>query len=298
MTSPKTLVVLAAGIGSRYGGLKQVEPVGPGGEMIIDYSIFDALHAGFTKVVFVITRAIEKDFHEAVGDRIAAHVATEYVFQGLDLPSRAAPRGRKKPWGTAHATLVCADAVDTPFAVINADDFYGRESFKAVANFLDETYEEPDTYAMAGYILRNTVSEHGSVARGICRVAEGGLLEHIEERTSIVVEDGRIRCDDHEYSGDELVSMNLWAFKPSLFQHLAEGFKAFLEENIDDPKKEFFLPFLVNELLQAGRIGVRVLPTESSWFGVTYPGDKEVVVREIRSLADADVYPPQLWGSP
>lgn len=297
MTSPKTLVVLAAGIGSRYGGLKQMDPVGPGGEMIIDYSVFDALQAGFTKVVFVINHALEHDFRRAVGDRIGQHIAVEYAFQGLALPSRPVPPGRKKPWGTGHAVLVSKDLVDTPFAVINADDFYGRESYEALAAFLDETYDEPDTYAMVGFALRNTVSEHGAVARGVCRVEENELLEHIEERVGIVLdENGAIHCADHQYSGEERVSMNLWAFKPSLFAHLARGFEAFLAEYGDDPTEEFFLPTIISALLREGRIGVRVLPTESSWFGVTYPRDKDVVVCEIRSLVDADVYPPKLWG--
>jgi len=296
MTKPKTLVVLAAGIGSRYGGLKQIDPVGPAGEMIIDYSIYDALRAGFTKVVFVITRALDHDFRQAVGDRIARHMAVEYAYQELALPSRPVPRGRTKPWGTGHAVLVCADAVDTPFAVINADDFYGRKSYEVLSAFLDETYDEADIYGMVGFVLRNTVTEHGSVARGVCRVSEEGLLESVEERVGIVLDDGRIHCADHDYTGDERVSMNLWAFKPSLFPHLARGFDGFLEEYGEDPKKEFFLPFLVNELLQAGEVGVRVLPTESSWFGVTYPEDKAVVEREVLALIDDGQYPPNLWG--
>ena len=299
-----TLVVLAAGIGSRYGGLKQMDPVGPSGEFILDYSVYDAIRSGFDRVVFVISRVIEEAFKETMGKRIAQHVDVDYIVQSLtDLPSGfRLPDDRKKPWGTGHAVLACRDAIDGPFAVINADDFYGRNAYAVLADFLRRTAQEPNLYAMVGYTLRNTVSDHGSVARGICSVGTNGELVEVVERTRIEKRDGNIQYagDDGAWrslTGDEPASMNFWGFKPSFFDTLKREFASFLEENGFDQKAEFFVPSVVNTLVSEQRGEVQVLKTTSPWFGVTYPDDKARVVTEIQELVEAGEYPPDLWGS-
>lgn len=296
MTEP-TLLVLAAGMGSRYGGLKQMDPIGANGETIIDYSIYDAVRAGFRNVVFVIRRDIERQFREVVGARFEKKIAVEYVFQELDkLPSGfSVPANRTKPWGTGHAILMASDTIRGPFAAINADDFYGPNSFRMLAGHLASG--SPD-FAMVGFVLRNTLSEFGSVARGVCRTTHDGFLESVTEMTKIerdgagasaVGPDGMNRL-----TGDETVSMNMWGFMPSLFGELRERFAAFLKENGSAEKSEFYIPSAVNELVQAKRARVKVLRTPDSWFGVTYREDRPFVVKSIRDLIARGDYPEKL----
>jgi dTDP-glucose pyrophosphorylase len=298
-----SLVILAAGIGSRYGGLKQIDPVGPAGEIVVDYSIFDARRAGFDKVVFVIRRDIEKDFREAIGRRIESQIAVDYAFQRLDdLPAGfRLPADRVKPWGTGHAILAARDAVDGNFAAINADDFYGRASYAAIGDFLRATPVTTPAFAMAAFTLRNTLSENGTVARGVCEVAPSGLLTRVTERTKIEPrgDGGRMVLDDGSelvFTGEELVSMNSWGFTPTLFPFLQEQFAGFLKANATAPKAEFYIPTVVDTLIQAGKATARVLHTPDKWFGVTYPADKPVVVAAIRELIAAGTYPSPLWG--
>jgi NDP-sugar pyrophosphorylase family protein len=297
-TAP-TLLVLAAGMGSRYGGLKQIDPVGPSGETIIDYSIFDALRAGFGKVVFVIRKDIEDAFRETVGARFEKRVAVDYVFQSLeDLPPRfTVPAGRTKPWGTTQAILAGAGAVHEPFAAINADDFYGAESFSVIAGHL--TSGSPD-YAMIGFTLRNTLSAFGSVARGVCQLADGDDLKSIVEYLAIERAGDTVRNVDAAgqvtpLTGNEPVSLNFWGFTPRVFDQLRESFEAFLEQNGSDPKRECLIPTTVNDLVSSGKARVKVLPAEGSWFGVTYREDRPRVVESIRALIAAGAYPEKLW---
>ncbi len=303
-----TLVVLAAGIGSRYGGLKQVDPVGPSGEMIIDYSVYDALRAGFDKVVFVISHAIEEVFRERVGRAIERHAPTEYVFQRLDdlPPGWTVPEGRVKPWGTAHATLTSRAAVNAPFAVINADDYYGRGALQSIADFLREGAEKQETspqrYAMVGYRLENTLTEHGHVARGICSVDEQGFLAGVTELTHIERSDtGAHYTQDgatwHPLPLDATVSMNMWGFTPGLFPELQARFSGFLaasQANI--LKAEYFLPSVVNDMVAEGKATVQVLHTPERWYGMTYAQDRPVVKAAIHDLVSQGVYPERLWN--
>jgi len=300
--SDLTLVVLAAGIGSRYGGLKQIEPVGPAGELVIDYSLFDAQRAGFRRAVFVIRRDIEEAFYEAIGHRIARYFDIACVFQSLeDVPSAFAPPvGRAKPWGTGHAVWSARHQVTTPFAVINADDFYGRHAYRALADFLTSVSPTSSSYALAAYPLRNTLSDHGAVARGICQVSPDGTLASVTEFTRIERDGEGARSVDEQgrpirFSGDEEVSMNIWGFTPTLFPHLAAAFRAFLSERQADPKAEFFLPTAVDTLIRQGAATVRVLRTPDTWFGVTYPADRETVRRAIQTLVQRGEYPAPLW---
>jgi UTP-glucose-1-phosphate uridylyltransferase len=302
MTAPvsPTLLILAAGMGSRYGGLKQIDPVGPGGETIIDYSIFDALRAGFGKLVFVIRKDIEDAFRETVGSRFEKRVAVDYVFQSLDaIPSGfTVPEGRTKPWGTTHAILVAAGAIHEPFAAINADDFYGAQGYRELAGHL--TSGSPD-YAMVGFTLRNTLSDFGSVARGVCRVAGDDTLQTIVELTKIERDGNGARNTDADgnvtkLSGDEPVSMNMWAFTPRVFDQLRESFAQFLERSGSDPKAECLIPNTVGELVRDGQARVKVLRTQDSWFGVTYREDRPRVIESVRALIAAGVYPEKLWG--
>ncbi len=291
------LLILAAGMGSRYGGLKQLDTVGPSGETILDYSIYDALAAGFTKIVFVIRRDIEAAFKTTVGSRYESMAEVDYVYQELDaLPDGFSPlEGRTKPWGTGHAILVACDAVDRPFGVINADDFYGRDAYQQLAAFLAQSQAE-NVHAMVGYKLSNTLSENGTVSRGICRSDEEGNLQGVEEVTAIAkVEDG-IRAGDREFSGEEIVSMNLWGFQPSIFAALRQQFTTFLHEHGAEEKSEFYIPFAVDEEIQAERATVKVLPTGSQWAGVTYREDKPHVEAFIRSLIGAGRYPQNLFN--
>ncbi|HVN94151.1 MAG TPA: sugar phosphate nucleotidyltransferase [Terracidiphilus sp.] len=298
--SSPTLLVLAAGMGSRYGGLKQIDPVGPAGETIIDYSIFDALRAGFGKLVFVIRKDIEQQFREIVGARFEKRVAVEYVFQGLeDIPPRfTVPAGRTKPWGTTQAILLAADAIHEPFAAINADDFYGADGYRALAGHLTSGSQD---YSMVGFVLRNTLSDFGSVARGVCQVSPDGYLEHIVEMTKIERDGNGARNTDvsgtvTKLSGDEPVSMNMWGFTPQVFDQLREDFEKFLEGNATDLKSECYIPNTVGGLVRSGKARVKVLRSRDSWFGVTYREDRPRVVESIRRLIADGSYPDSLWS--
>ncbi len=293
-----TLLVLAAGMGSRYGGLKQIQPVGANGETIMDYSIHDARRAGFGRVVFVIRRDIEEPFKKIIGARFENKIAVDYVFQELNAlpPGFSAPASRTKPWGTGHAILMAADVVREPFAAINADDFYGANSFRALAEHLRSG--SPD-FAMVGFTLRNTLSEFGSVARGVCRTSPDGFLENVTELTKIerdgagakaIGPDGRLL----RLNGDETVSMNLWGFTPALFDELRQLFGEFLARHGAEEKSEFYIPAAVNELIRAGRARVKVLRSPDSWFGVTYREDHPLVVENIRRLVARGDYPAKL----
>jgi NDP-sugar pyrophosphorylase family protein len=287
-------------MGSRYGGLKQIDPVGPAGETIIDYSIFDALRAGFGKLVFVIRKDIEQQFRQIVGARFENRVAVDYVFQALeDIPPRfTVPAGRTKPWGTTQATLLAASAIHEPFAVINADDFYGADGYRSLAGHL--TSGSPD-FAMVGFVLRNTLSDFGSVARGVCQVSADGYLEHIVELTKIERDGSGARNTDAagsvtKLAGDEPVSMNMWGFTPQIFDQLGERFEKFLEVHAADPKSECYIPNTVGELVRSGQARVKVLHSRDSWFGVTYREDRPRVVESIRRLIADGLYPEQLWS--
>jgi len=288
MSVSPTLLVLAAGMGSRYGGLKQLDPVGPRGEIILDYSVRDALAAGFTKVVFVIRREMAELFRETVGVRYEGITEVAYAFQELEpLPGgRVSPPGRTKPWGTGQAVLAASQAVRGPFAVINADDYYGPSGFVSIASFLAES--RPRHYAMVGYRLDRTLSENGSVSRGICSVDRDGRLLEIDERTAIARgADGVIVANGNppvRLTGEEPVSMNFWGFTPDLFETLVVLFEEFLEEKGDDPKAEFYLPAAVGRLINTGEASVKVLTTPDAWLGLTYPEDKPAVVAALAAL--------------
>jgi hypothetical protein len=299
MISP-TLLVLAAGMGNRYGGLKQIEPVGPVGETIVEYSIYDAIRAGFGKVVFVIRKDIEHQFREAVGTRLEKHIAVEHVFQELDkVPSGfSVPVGRIKPWGTAHAILMAADAIDEPFAVINADDFYGAEGYRVLSQHLQTGAMD---YAMVGFVLRNTLSHFGPVSRGICQVSGDGFLQSIGELENIECNGLHARNIDiggktTRLSGDEMVSMNMWGFTPEIFEQLGKHFKKFLEQDTLNAQSESYLPVTVNELISTGQARVKVLRTDGAWSGITYRGDRPRVVETISRLIDRGDYPQRLWA--
>jgi hypothetical protein len=290
MTKP-TLLVLAAGMGSRYGGLKQIDPVGPNGETIIDYSIFDAMRAGFGKLVFVIRQDIEAAFREAIGARFEKRLPVEYVFQELDkLPAGfSVPLNRKKPWGTGQAILMAENAIREPFAAINADDFYGAASFRVLAEHLQSG--SPD-YAMVGFVLRNTLSEFGSVARGACNVGPDGYLQGVTELTKIEKDGQGAKYLDasgsmQRLSGDEPVSMNMWGFTTSLFPHLREQLIEFLKQHGQEEKSEIYIPTVVNELVKARKEKCKVLRSTDSWFGVTYREDRPLIAR--------GDYPQTLW---
>jgi dTDP-glucose pyrophosphorylase len=302
--SDPTLLILAAGMGSRYGGLKQLDPMGPNGETVLDYSVFDALRGGFGKVVFVIRRDFEDEFKAKVGSRFAHKVPVEYAFQSLtDLPEGfKVPEGRVKPWGTTHAVLAAEQVIREPFAMINADDFYGRDAFAKLATDLRKPRPAGapvKNYSMVGFQLRNTLSEHGSVARGVC-TSQAGKLASVTEMTKIVKTDKGARNEENadapvELTGHELVSMNFWGFTTELFPQLREAFVDFLKEHGNDPKSECYVPKVVDSLIKAGKAEVEVLETTSSWFGVTYPEDKAIVVNSIKKLTDAGEYPAPLW---
>ncbi len=297
-----TLLILAAGMGSRYGGLKQLDSFGPSGEAIIDYSIYDAVRAGFGKVVFVIREGFSESFKAAFEPKLAGRIETAYVYQELDrIPEgfKAHPE-RVKPWGTGHAVLMAADVIDSPFAIINADDFYGRQAFEALASHM--TSGSPSNeYCMVGYRLAGTLSENGSVSRGVCVTDESGYLTDITERTDIRRENGGIFFHEDGKSfpltGNENVSMNCWAFQPDFFGYLSEGFQDFLKRRGTELKSEYFFPFEVSDRLQRGQIKVRVLPTESEWFGVTYPEDRPGVEKSLAGLIRRGEYPVSLWAS-
>ena len=298
-----TLVVLAAGMGSRYGGLKQVDPVGPSGEAILDYSVFDAIRGGFGKVVFIIRHDFENEFKEKVGRKYEGLLPVDYCYQDIaDLPAPyTVPAGRTKPWGTAHATRAARSVVAEPFAVINADDFYGRDAFAKLGAFLSAPIADDHKmhFAMVGYRLDLTLSENGSVARGICDVAPDGTLRGVREMTKLVRVGDAAENRENPDSPDKVpldarVSMNLWGFTPGLFDALEKRFPEWLAINGAKEKSEWYIPFVVDELIHEGKADCRVLPTDSSWFGVTYREDKPHVTAAIRALVDAGEYPPNL----
>ena len=300
-----TLIIMAAGMGSRFGGLKQITPVGPSGEKIMDYSVFDAVRAGFGKVVFVIKHAIEDEFKEKIGNKIAAHLPVEYVFQELDaLPNGyTVPAGREKPWGTGHAVLCCRDVVKEPFAVINADDYYGRDCFKLLADFLTQPQtDDKKHFAMAGYRLSNTLTENGYVSRGVCEVDENNRLTELTERTHIEIRDGKPQFTEDdgetwtELPADCYVSMNCWAFPAGTLDSFEEMFRAFLDKRGSEMKSEFYLPFAVDALVTAGEADVQVLPTEDKWYGMTYAADHEMVRAALAELTKQGLYPDKMWN--
>lgn len=290
MSKDITLVVMAAGMGSRFGGLKQMEPIGPRGEVILDFSAYDAIKAGFTKIVFVIKHEIEADFKAIVGDHISEKIKVEYAFQEVnDLPGGfVCPADRTKPWGTAQAILSCKDIVKEPFAVVNADDYYGKTAFKKMADFL---LSDGEDYAMVGFRLENTLTENGYVSRGICEI-DNGVLTSVTERTKII--DCKFTEDDgatwEELSPDSVVSMNLWGFKPDLFGYIEDGFKAFLSEKLNVPKAEYYLPTVVSQLIDRGEKQVKVLVAEDKWYGVTYKEDKEQVTAALTKMVNDGLY--------
>ncbi|MDO4519461.1 MAG: nucleotidyltransferase [Eubacteriales bacterium] len=300
------LVVMAAGMGSRYGGLKQIDPVDEQGHIIMDFSVFDAVRAGFEKVVFIIKKENEQDFKKAIGDRLSEKMQVSYVFQDIrNLPEGfSVPEGRIKPWGTGHAVLSCIEEIDGPFVVINADDYYGVNAFQMAYDFLSEekSEEEAYRYMMVGYRLDNTLTENGHVARGVCVTDDNGYLKEIHERTRIERKgDGAAYTEDEgetwiELPTDATVSMNMWGFSASILQELKNRFAAFLEENLEkNPLKcEYFLPFVVDELLKENKATVKVLKSLDRWYGVTYKEDKPVVVAAIQNMKDQGIY-PQNW---
>lgn len=298
-----TLFVLAAGMGSRYGGLKQLDGLGPNGETIMDYSIFDAIRGGFGKLVFVIRKSFEQDFREKILSKYEHHIPVELVFQDLnDLPEGfTCPEGRQKPWGTNHAVLMGKEVIREPFAVINADDFYGRDSFAVIGKWLADLKDDAhNQYCMVGYRVGNTLSESGSVARGVCETSAEGYLTGVVERTAIERIDGDIQFVDE--NGQKVVleentpvSMNMWGFTPDYFAHSEEYFKEFLRENAGNLKAEYFIPLMVNKLITEGTATVRVLDTTAKWFGVTYAADRQGVVDKIQALVDAGEYPAKLF---
>ena len=301
MTKP-TLLVLAAGMGSRYGSLKQMDGVGPNGEAIIDYSVYDAIRAGFGKVVFVIRHSFADDFCEVFNaERFGHRIEVEYVFQELDnLPEGfTLPAERQKPWGTNHAVMMGADVINTPFAVINADDFYGRDAYAVIGRYLSELAGSEGKYCMVGYEVSKTLSENGTVSRGVCTVDADGNLQGMVERTKIERVNGTIVF--HDLGTDEPleentpVSMNLFGFTPDYFAHSEAYFKEFLKENIDNLKSEFFIPLMVNKVINDGTASMRVLQTSSKWFGVTYKEDKPQLMQKIEELIAAGEYPRNLW---
>jgi hypothetical protein len=297
-----TLFVLAAGMGSRYGGLKQLDGLGPNGETIMDYSIFDAIRGGFGKIVFVIRKSFEQDFRDKIVSKYENHIPVEVVFQDLTaLPEGfVCPKDREKPWGTNHAVLMGADVIKEPFAVINADDFYGRDSFAVLGKALSEMGGKKNDYCMVGYRVGNTLSESGSVARGVCETNDEGFLTGVVERTAIERIDGDIQFIDENGKKVVLeentpVSMNMWGFTPDYFDYSKKSFVEFLKDNIEKPKSEFFIPLVVNELITSGKATVKVLDTTSKWFGVTYAADRQGVVDKIQALVDAGEYPSKLF---
>ncbi|SHM13046.1 dTDP-glucose pyrophosphorylase [Chitinophaga jiangningensis] len=296
-----TLLILAAGMASRYGSLKQIQQFGPSGETIIDYSIYDAIRAGFGKIVFIIRESFEKEFKEIFEPKLKGRVATDYVFQDMDsfIGKYEVPADRTKPWGTAHAILCAKNAINEPFAVINADDFYGADAFVKMADFL-KGEAKADIYSVVGYELGKTISEHGSVSRGVCAVDGAGFLSAINERTKIYSDNGVIVYEDadgskHELSAETPVSMNFWGFDPSVFDLSQDLFYEFLENSRSNPKAEFFIPIVADEFIKRGKGKVKVLPTSAQWFGVTYKEDAPGVQASLNELVAKGAYPNNLW---
>lgn len=297
-----TLLVMAAGLGSRYGGIKQIAPVGPGGEAILEYSVYDALRAGFGKVVFVIRKELEKDFNEVFGNKFRNRVDIEYVFQELNkIPEGfTIPLERVKPWGTGHAVLMAKDVIKTPFAAINADDYYGIDAFKNMAEYLKKQDFADSNFAMVGYLLGKTMSEHGSVSRGICSVDKHRMLLNVTEFTKICytvngIEDVTDETTQVLLNKDDVVSMNFWGFTPVFFGQLEKLFRDFLSQNINNIKSEFYIPFVVDTLIKKNAANVKVLNSDDEWFGITYPEDKPLVQQKLKELTDKGIYPESLW---
>ena len=298
----KTLVIMAAGMGSRYGGLKQIDGMGPSGEILLEYSVFDAIRAGFDTVVFIISEAMRDQFPRVIGDRLSSRITVQYAVQSLAAlpPGFTIPDWRVKPWGTSQAILSAAKIVGTPFAVLNADDFYGREAFTVMAEFVDNADPARFESAMVGYRIENTLSEHGTVTRGICRT-RGGYLEQVAEIPEIgYAPDGSIMYrtgnESGTLAGGELYSMNFWGFTPPVFRFLEKDFTRFLSEHGSEMKSEWLIPVTVDGMIRSGETKVRVLESSGSWFGVTYPDDKPKVAAKIRSLVDQGWYPSPLFG--
>ena len=302
----KTLVILAAGMGSRYGGLKQIDPVGPNNSIIIDYSVYDAVKAGFNKIVFIIKKENLELFKEVIGDNVAKHVKVEYVFQSTDvLPEGfTAPEDRVKPWGTAHALYCCKGVVNEPFVVINSDDFYGSGAFSRLSKWIDETEftTAPYKFAMAGYYLKNTLTDNGTVSRGVCEVNENGKLVDVVERTKIQRVNGVVSYTEDgeewfELPEEAFASMNCWCFMPELIDEIEKYFIKFLSTEVkENPlKSEFYIPLLVRDMLAAKKCTVDVIETDDKWFGVTYKEDKPDVVKSITALVNEGKYPEKLW---
>lgn len=302
MNIKPTLMILAAGMGSRYGGLKQLDQMGPGGETIMDYSVYDARRAGFGKVVFVIRRDFEQAFKERFVDKISDYIAVDYVFQEMaDLPnSHIVPEGRTKPWGTNHAVWAARNAIGEPFAVINADDFYGADAFKVMAGYLSKLDLDDVSYAMVGYPVTNTLSEHGTVNRGVCEVDQNRYLLSVTEREGIGRIDGKIQfeCNGAKHSIDENVpvSMNMWGFSPKYFKQTESDFLTFLAHHGHELKSEFYIPSTVTNLIESKQASVQVLDTTARWFGVTYQEDKEQTMHRIRQMIADGEYPKNLWA--
>lgn len=303
MNSKPALVVLAAGMGSRYGGLKQLDAIGPHGDTIIDYSVYDAIRAGFSKVVFIIKKSLEEAFQETVIHKLTPHIEVSCVYQEIDAipPGFNIPDERKKPWGTAHAVLMAREAVEGPFAVINADDFYGPKAYQKLADYYQNwTPAKKNDYCMVAYEIGKTLSDHGSVSRGICQTDVHGFLTDVVERTKIVrTSEGIAYKDEQDQSvylpPDTVVSMNFWGFTPSFFGYLDEGFRTFIKSHHHDPKAEYFIPSEVNHLINQGIAQVKVLSCDEQWFGMTYQEDRSTVVEGIRDLIEKGVYPEKLW---
>ena len=296
-----TLVILAAGVGSRYGGVKQMDKIGPSGESIIDYSVFDAIRAGFGKVVFVLNPKIIDDFKAIFEPRLAGKIKTEYILQELhNIPEGIEfNRERTKPWGTGHAVLVAEQFVHEPFAVINADDFYGREAFQVLADFLTDPIRQQNEYALVGYKLANTLSENGSESRGICQ-SENGCLTDVVERTSILRKEEGIVFEEagteYPLNDDDIVSMNFWGFTPLFFSQLKRDFSKFITENAHQLKAEFYIPLVANNLIKSGEASFRTLTSNDQWFGVTYQEDKLVTIQRVAELVEKGQYPEKLWA--
>jgi dTDP-glucose pyrophosphorylase len=298
-----TLLVLAAGMGSRYGSLKQIDPVGPSGETIIDYSIYDAIRAGFGKVVFIIRKSFEEDFKNIFISKLQPHIQVEYVFQEIDkLPEGlTASPDRTKPWGTAHAVLMAKDAIHEPFAVINGDDFYGSGAFQTMAEYLNSLTTETQTqYSLVGYQVGNTMSDYGSVSRGICQEDENEFLVSVTERTNIQYVDGKIAYNESDgisvfLNSETLVSMNFWGFTPEYFKQTEALFSDFVKANSESLKAEFYIPYAIDILINNSSASVKVLRSDAKWFGVTYKEDKPLVIEKLAQLIKAGVYPAKLW---
>ena len=297
-----TLYILAAGMGSRYGGLKQLDGLGPSGETIMDYSVFDALRAGFGKIVFVIRHDFEQEFRDKIISKYEGHVPVEVVFQDLNnLPEGFAPNPeRTKPWGTGHAVLMAKDTIKEPFGVINADDYYGAESFKVLADFLRSVDGNKNCYCMVGFNIENTLSENGGVSRGLCQVNEEGFLTGVKECHGIERKNGKlIQIDENgnevPFPEDASVSMNMWGFTPDYFDYSEKAFVDFLSKHGDELKSEFYIPTVVNDLINEGKITLKVEPTPSKWFGVTFAADRDATVAQFKKLVDEGVYPSPLF---